>query len=238
MEESTLIHHNKITLKNMAVERGLTNHGFNGRNRSNMRKRDLVEFILAAERLSEAESIVERLIEEETEEEFETLREEDMIAFLDELLVDNSFSLERMRIMDAIYSLEHGIGIASIASTIKDEDMETVERIPNEEDETVPNLVLKDLVDSKNMCNNSINCNCQICQQNNNIIIENLKIQTNIKDLEARITCVICHCNVRNILFNPCNHLASCITCSKNPLLDKKCPLCRKVYTHTTRVFY
>lgn len=35
----------KTTLFNMALDRGLTSRGFNGRNRSRMNKRDLVEFI-------------------------------------------------------------------------------------------------------------------------------------------------------------------------------------------------
>ena len=37
---------NKQTLKNLAIENGLTSKGFNGRSKSRMRKEDFIEFIL------------------------------------------------------------------------------------------------------------------------------------------------------------------------------------------------
>jgi hypothetical protein len=41
---------NKQTLKNLAIENGLTSKGFNGRSKSRMRKEDFIEFILQAQR--------------------------------------------------------------------------------------------------------------------------------------------------------------------------------------------
>ena len=240
MEESILVHHDKTTLKTMAVERGLTRSGFNGRNRSKMRKQDFIDFILTKEQESAANggsSNIESPNEgaSSNEETLEVLEaspspsEDEMINILEELFVDDSFQ-PIIRIMDVLYGFEYP---ESERKTVREETRP--ERIPNEEDESVPNLSLQDLIVSKNMCD--INCKCKTCQLNINIVEENLKVQLNMRDLEARITCVICRCNVRNVIFNPCNHLASCIACSKNPLLDNKCPLCRKVYTNTNRVF-
>ena len=39
----------KQTLKNLAIENGLTSKGFNGRSKSRMRKEDFIEFILQAQ---------------------------------------------------------------------------------------------------------------------------------------------------------------------------------------------
>jgi hypothetical protein len=63
------------------------------------------------------------------------------------------------------------------------------------------------------------------------------KVKTDVKNLMIRSTCVICHINVRNIIFTPCNHLVSCTTCSKNANMGNKCPICRKKFTSTIRVF-
>ena len=41
---------NKQTLKNLAIENGLTSKGFNGHSKSRMRKKDFIEFILQAQR--------------------------------------------------------------------------------------------------------------------------------------------------------------------------------------------
>jgi hypothetical protein len=237
MEESILVHHDKTTLKTMAVERGLTRSGFNDRNRSKMRKQDFIDFILAKEQES-AENSGSSSIESTSEsasssevllEASPSPSEDEMINILEELFVDDSFQ-PIIRIMDVLYGFEYPDSERKINRAEN-----SPERIPNEEDESVPNLSLQDLIVSKNICD--IDCKCKICQININIVEENLKVQLNMRDLEARITCVICRCNVRNVIFNPCNHLASCIACSKNPLLDNKCPLCRKVYTNTNRVF-
>jgi hypothetical protein len=63
------------------------------------------------------------------------------------------------------------------------------------------------------------------------------KVKTDVKNLMIRNTCVICHINVRNIVFTPCNHLVACTTCSRNANMGDKCPLCRKRFTSTIRVF-
>jgi hypothetical protein len=247
MAESILLNHDKTTLRNMAIERGLTSHGFNGRNMSRMRKQDLVDFIVYKDHSTHIETVSVDSPESNhnnsnehsngTQEsnnlneilEMSSSSEDEMISIFEELLVDDSLQ-PIIHIMDALYGLEHTGNFFD-----KNKEKPSLERIPNEEDETVPNLILQDVITSKNTCD--INCDCQICQKNNNIIEENLKVQLNVRDLEARITCVICRCNVRNVIFIPCSHLATCITCSKNPLLDKRCPLCRKVYMYTNRVF-
>jgi hypothetical protein len=91
------------------------------------------------------------------------------------------------------------------------EERDVPERVPNEEDEEVPDL--------------------NVCEE----ISEEVK--TNVKNLEIKTSCVICQINMRNIVFAPCNHLVACISCSKDPNLGNKCPLCRKTYTSTIRVF-
>lgn len=132
-------------------------------------------------------------------------------------------------------SILNGVHTLQLRSNdeINNGEKEYNERVPNEEDEIVPNFELKSLI-SNNI--HDSDCQCQECQINSDIKKENLIVQKNIKDLETKITCVICLTNTRNIIFGPCNHLATCISCSKNPSL-KKCPLCRKVFDTKTRVF-
>lgn len=97
-------------------------------------------------------------------------------------------------------------------NNLRSEPEESVsERVPHEEDEEVPNLDIREEISDE--------------------------VKTNVKNLEIKTTCVICQINMRNIVFVPCNHFVACISCSKDPNLGDKCPLCRKEYTSTIRVF-
>jgi hypothetical protein len=175
MEESLLLSQDKTFLKTMALSRGLTSSGFNGRTLSRMRKKDFIDFILLNNNNN-----LERL------EDFDSSLEEEVTAFIFEAL-PSFFPL-------------HG----------KNEEPKEI-RSPNEEDEPIITLDLEEVKD-KNV----------------------LKI---IKELEIKITCVVCQSNMRNVIFIPCNHLATCIACSKSPLL-KTCPLCRSTYTTKSRIFF
>ena len=177
MEESLLLSQDKTFIKTMALSRGLTSSGFNGRTLSRMRKKDFIDFILLNNNL-------ERL------EDFDSSLEEEVTAF----------------IFEALPSFFH----LNLHSSSKKEEPKEI-RNPNDEDEPITTLNLEEIKD-KNV----------------------LKI---IKELEIKITCVVCQSNMRNVIFTPCNHLATCIACSKSPLL-KTCPLCRSTYTAKSRIFF
>ena len=227
MDESILRMHDKPTLKNMAFDKGLSRRGFNGRNASRMRKQDFIDFILYKDRM-------ERSLENGSA---SPSLEDEMIEMFQEIILDDTIS-PIFQIMDALNNLQGRntiiFGRSSLSSNdSSSNDSKEPERVPNEEDEVVPDLSLKET--EKSSCNDD--CICEICQKNKEIEKENLKVKTTIHDLENKISCVVCQSNVRNVVFSPCNHLATCITCSKNPLLNKKCPLCRKVFETTTRIF-
>jgi len=212
MEHERLKTYNKESLKNMALDQGLTRHGFNGRTLSRMRKKDFIDFIVEQNR---HESRIE---------------EDDILLdrIFHDLIIDDTFQ----PILHIIGALGLGIEppmrmIRSLSSSGNLEE----ERIPNEEDESIPDL---SLVDLKNV--HKSDCKCEICSKNNKIINENLKVKESIHNIETKLSCTICLTNMRNVVFHPCNHLATCITCSKHPLLNK-CPLCRKTYEKTTRIF-
>ncbi len=52
-----------------------------------------------------------------------------------------------------------------------------------------------------------------------------------------RMTCVVCMVNTKNVMFEPCGHIASCETCSLQ-LQRQKCPMCRKPFTKIKRTFF
>ncbi|CCV01769.1 Putative IAP [Invertebrate iridescent virus 22] len=220
MEESILQTHDKTTLKNIAFDKGLTRRGFNGRNASRMRKQDFIDFILYTQQRETSPSL-----------------EDEVVNLFQELIMDDEFRpmVHIMGILNGIHTLQLRTSNGDVRvfeRSISDNDSNKDERVPNEEDEVVPNLELKNLIDNTH----DIDCKCEECEKNDNIKKENLKVQMNVKDLENKITCVVCQTNTRNVIFGPCNHLATCISCSKNPLL-KKCPLCRTVFETKTRVF-
>lgn len=224
MDESILRMHDRQTLKNMAFDKGLQRRGFNGRNASRMRKQDFIDFILYKDRM-------DRRVESGS---ISPSFEDDMIEMFQEIILDDTIN-PIFQIMGAINGLQgrSTIVFGRSSSNSTNDGPKEPERIPNEEDEVVPDLSFKDI--EKSSC--YLNCACETCQKNIEIEKENLKVKTNIHDLESKISCVVCQNNVRNVIFSPCNHLATCITCSKNPLLNKKCPLCRKEFETTTRVF-
>ena len=228
MEESILKLHDKTTLKNIALGKGLSRRGFNGRNMSRMRKQDFIDFILYQDQI-------------QGEHELDTNNglllpsfEDDMISIFQELIMDDSLQ-PIIHILDVIQGVEnvHFLNLSRRQS--KEDKTKPQERIPMEEDEAIPDFILKDLIKQEKVCDPD--CACETCQENKKTIEDNLKVKTNLQDLETKITCVICRSNMRNVIFNPCNHLATCITCSKNRLLGDKCPLCRKVFENTTRIF-
>ena len=223
MEESILKKQNKLSLKNMALDKGLTRKGFNGKTPSKMLKQDFIEFILRQNHNNQNRQI------DSDESSLEDIFQELMLSDLNPIF----------QFFGAINAIE-GASIHvfnrtnSNGSSGSSTPLQKTERVAAELDEVVPQLTLQDEIKDKHC---DIGCKCEICQKNTEIIEENIKVKSNIHDLEAKISCVVCHCNVRNVIFSPCNHLATCISCSKNPLLNKKCPLCRKVFDTTTRIF-
>lgn len=219
MEESILKTHDKTTLKNMAFDKGLTRRGFNGRNASRMRKQDFIDFILHTQQHETSPSL-----------------EDEVVNLFQELIMDDEFRpiVHVMGILNGIHTLQvrTSNGDVRVFERSISDNSDKDERVPNEEDEVVPNLELKNIIDNMH----DDDCKCEECEKNSDIKKENLKVQMNVKDLETKITCVVCQSNTRNVIFRPCNHLATCISCSKNPLL-KKCPLCRKVFETKIRVF-
>jgi hypothetical protein len=236
MDESTLRTYDKATLKTMALSKGLLSAGFNGRNISRMRKKDFIDFIIFRSGHEDHES------DDSSSTTDGMTLEDEMYAMLNDLVITEFNPI--IQIMGALNSLErssiyfrNNIALSEPSTSVSNPNGRKEppqERIPNEEDENVPDLTFKDLLAGENSC--TADCTCAICVQNNDIEKENLKVKTNLYDVETKITCVICHSHMRNVIFNPCNHLATCITCSKNPSLDK-CPLCRTVFEGTTRVF-
>jgi hypothetical protein len=208
----------------MALDKGLSRRGFNGRNVSRMRKQDFIDFLIFKDRNSPSRQT-------NSDEGLNLSLEDEVLSMFQELIMDDSFQ-PIIHIMGALHDLEniHVFGSPSQGGNIPDK---FPERTPNEEDESIPNFTIQELI--KNDC--SIDCKCETCQKNNTIIKDNLKVKESIQNLETKITCVVCQSNVRNTIFIPCNHLATCISCAKNPLLGKKCPLCRKVFQSTSRIF-
>jgi hypothetical protein len=189
MDEIELKRCDKTTLKNMALNRGLDRTGYNGRNLSRMRKQDFIDYILHTD-------------DNDTSEEFE----EELLGFI----------LSQIRTDDALDPILHIFNALNNLSERKEpSENKKVERIPNEEDEQVPKLMIN---------------------KDHHTPEEISEVKTNLVNLETKITCVVCLTHLRNVAFAPCNHLATCISCSKNSLLTK-CPLCRKEFTGTTRIF-
>ena len=73
-----------------------------------------------------------------------------------------------------------------------------------------------------------------MCEKNESVKDKNKQINSQLLNLEMKVTCVVCQTNIRNVIFEPCHHLATCISCSKK--LDK-CPLCRKNLKNKIRIF-
>lgn len=59
------------------------------------------------------------------------------------------------------------------------------------------------------------------------------------KNIEETFLCKICYRNTPTVLLNPCHHLCLCDSCelSIRQQQGKKCPICRKAYRDTTKIF-
>ncbi|ABF82051.1 hypothetical protein MIV021L [Invertebrate iridescent virus 3] len=143
---------------------------------------------------------------------------DDMIRIFQEFIMDETFTFNPF---------------IHLMGTIKNSTSKSpVSNQPSpEEDEPIPDLTLKPL----EPCTK---CECTTCMKNSIKQEENLKVHQNILNLESKIMCVVCQANVRNVVFVPCNHLATCISCSANPLMPKKCPMCRKGCKTTIKIFF
>lgn len=53
---------------------------------------------------------------------------------------------------------------------------------------------------------------------------------------ETNLICKICLENELNTCFIPCGHAVACAKCSLS--LNNKCPICRKVYFHSIKIFF
>ncbi len=51
--------------------------------------------------------------------------------------------------------------------------------------------------------------------------------QLNVVDPDGNFKCVICYDNVKNVVYRPCNHLATCAVCDSK-LNEQVCPMCRR----------
>lgn len=160
------------------------------------------------------------------------MRKQDFIDFLTETSNSNLFDNLGEEILEFLHALmledlpSHPIfNLMSIELTqpsSSSSSTTTKERTPEDVDENVPDLLFKEQTCSH--CSD-----CDICEFN-------AKVKKNLDNVENKLTCVVCGVNFRNVLFVPCNHLATCINCSKNREI-KTCPLCRKKFDNTIRVF-
>lgn len=248
MDEAILNMLDKTTLKGIAVDKGLSSAGYNNRNMSRMRKQDFIDFILYKDRVlaspssnNQARSLQQRSSEESS------FEEDDLFDLFRELLTFGDSQTFSRSIDDSFQPIIHIMGGVTgrrirlfnrsnnSLSNIEERESNVEERVPKEEDESVPCLSLKEIIKQDKLC--AVDCDCEICKKNRDIVEKNLKTKNNIQELENKITCVVCLDNLRNIMFSPCNHLATCISCSKNFLLGKKCPICRKEFNSIIRVF-
>lgn len=77
----------------------------------------------------------------------------------------------------------------------------------------------------------------------NNLLVENniLKQKTNkIHDANSVLyNCIVCMDRQRTIRFEPCGHMATCVSCSEEIMTehDSVCPLCRTRVTKAQRTF-
>ncbi|AHL67630.1 putative IAP [Chloriridovirus anopheles1] len=192
MDSTTLKKYDKLTLKQMAASKGLTNSGYNGRAMSRMRKQDFIDFIISRRG--------------------QVGLEEELLDFFEMLFLEDINHLHPM----------FSIGLVSSPPVrCSSPTSPGSTRFPEEVDESTPCLTI-------DTCEMAQNCKC---------CTNNLKIMDNLINVENKLSCVICGCNIRNIVFVPCNHLATCINCSKNPQIGANCPLCRKKFESTIRIF-
>lgn len=85
----------------------------------------------------------------------------------------------------------------------------------------------------------NFNKRCDEEAKYNGYCIKHKKKETEYKDSieDFDTTCKICLFNKISIMFQPCNHIVSCVNCSNNTLL-KKCPICRNEIKKKQKVFF
>lgn len=66
--------------------------------------------------------------------------------------------------------------------------------------------------------------------------VPDMTVESNVKNVEDKISCVVCRENMKNTVFLGCNHSATCIKCANSKHL-KECPLCRKKIEKVIRIF-
>lgn len=189
--ETVLEHHDKSTLREMAVANGLTRSGWRGRFLSRMRKKDFISFLVSRE----------DVISNRFEQEFIGLLQGMFSMHIDG--TSGTTSNERGGLMTRFDHDRIFIGF-STSSTPSDTDENSAqpERVPLDEDELVPDMT----------------------------------VESNVKNVEDKISCVVCRENMKNTVFLGCNHSATCIKCANSKHL-KECPLCRKKIEKVIRIF-
>ena len=77
-----------------------------------------------------------------------------------------------------------------------------------------------------------------ISNDNNTSTNTNTNMSTNTINSfsEFLLFCCICLNNQRNVLFLPCKHVCTCVTCSRNDAL-RVCPLCKSVISQKMTVY-
>lgn len=55
-------------------------------------------------------------------------------------------------------------------------------------------------------------------------------------DFTVDASCLVCYINKKTVLYSDCSHISACVDCSEK--VGLKCPLCRKISTNKTVVYY
>jgi len=87
--------------------------------------------------------------------------------------------------------------------------------------------------------NNKVAINKLNIDDNTLIPIDNISDIQNIlitEDIQENQKCIICLKNKKDILFLPCKHLQTCLSCTKE-IKNKKCCVCREPITHIIQVY-
>lgn len=111
---------NKQTLKNLAIENGLTSKGFNGHSKSRMRKKDFIEFILQAQRDQSGS-----LSSDDSDNEIEQF----LFASVIYVVLDPETGLEETNVKTKRVAVDEDEVLETIDISATGEDLETVKRL-------------------------------------------------------------------------------------------------------------
>lgn len=80
-----------------------------------------------------------------------------------------------------------------------------------------------------------------ICNDFDRVVHKRMKNRRDEKDLEIHRTCCICMINSKSVVFLPCKHMATCVTCFEELVIRSfprypSCPICRSQILHTIKV--